>query len=198
MASLLRAYNSALIRRPMLAQCLTGGILFGAGDFIAQQAVERRGLSDHDLSRTARLTFYGGCLFGPTLTKWYQFLGRIQFASPTKAVIYRVWLDQALLTPASIPFFFGAMSILEGKPHDAIPRITSAYVPTLLRNWCVFLPTQIINFWLVPPHLRFVVVSVVGLFWNTYLSIANREHSRQHVEANPTVLPVVDEKDAVP
>lgn len=42
-----------------------------------------------------------------------------------------------------------------------------AYQPTLLRNWGVFIPTQIINFALVPHHLRFVVVSVVSLFWST-------------------------------
>ncbi|KAJ8521984.1 hypothetical protein ONZ45_g1410 [Pleurotus djamor] len=173
MASILRAYNSALLRKPMLAQCLTGAVLFGAGDVIAQQAVERRGLSGHD------------------------FLARIKFASPTRGVLYRVWLDQAILTPASVPFFFGAMSILEGKAHDAIPRIRSAYIPTLLRNWAVFLPTQIINFAIVPPHLRFFVVSVVGLFWNTYLSVANaKEHARLHIETVTPVLPVLDDESS--
>jgi protein Mpv17 len=58
--------------------------------------------------RTARLTFYGGghvdlmqiidiemlkgALFGPALTKWYQLLNRIKFATPTRGVIYRVRL----------------------------------------------------------------------------------------------------------
>lgn len=31
-----------------------------------------------------------GALFGPAMTKWYQFLNRIKFPSPTKALIYRV------------------------------------------------------------------------------------------------------------
>ncbi|KAJ7436561.1 hypothetical protein FB451DRAFT_1344634 [Mycena latifolia] len=163
MASFFRAYNAMLIRRPMLAQCGTAAVLFGAGDIIAQQA----------FARTARLTFYGGAMFGPAMTKWYQLLNRIQFKNPTKAVIYRVWLDQCILTPAAVIVFFGSMALLEGKPQEAVPRIGAGYVPTLLRNWGVFVPTQIINFWLVPPHLRFVVVSVVSLFWNTYLSVAN-------------------------
>ncbi|KAJ7099897.1 hypothetical protein B0H15DRAFT_817972 [Mycena belliarum] len=172
MASLFKAYNTLLIRRPMLAQCATAAVLFGAGDIIAQQAVERRG-KEHDFARTARLTFYGGAMFGPAMTKWYQLLNRIQFKSPTKAIVYRVWLDQCILTPGAVVVFFGSMAVLEGKPREAVPRIGAGYVPTLLRNWCVFVPTQIINFWLVPPHLRFVVVSVVSLFWNTYLSVAN-------------------------
>ncbi|KAM6488940.1 Mpv17 / PMP22 family domain containing protein [Amanita muscaria] len=172
MASFIRAYNAALLRRPLLVNCTTAMVLFGAGDIIAQQAVEKRG-KDHDYARTARLTFYGGSLFGPGISVWYSFLNRLKFASPTKAVIYRVWLDQAVLTPFAVAFFFGAMSVLEGKGHEIAERVENAYVPTLLRNWCVFVPTQVINFSVVPPHLRFVVVSVVGLFWNTYLSVAN-------------------------
>ncbi|KAJ7260580.1 hypothetical protein C8J57DRAFT_1514513 [Mycena rebaudengoi] len=172
MASMFRAYNALLIRRPMIAQCSTAAFLFGAGDIIAQQAVERKG-KEHDFLRTARLSFYGGALFGPAMTKWYQLLNRLQFKNPTRGIVYRVWLDQFILTPGAVIFFFGSMALLEGKPEEAVPRIGAAYVPTLLRNWGVFIPTQIINFAFVPPHLRFVVVSVVSLFWNTYLSVAN-------------------------
>ncbi|KAL4070068.1 hypothetical protein V8B97DRAFT_1917788 [Scleroderma yunnanense] len=179
MASFLRFYNAVLIRRPVLSQSLTAAVLFGAGDIIAQQAIEERG-KNHDFMRTARLTFYGGAIFGPALTKWYQLLNRIKFSNPTKAVIYRVWLDQAILTPAAVAFFFGTMSILEGKGlPGAVERIRTAYEPTLIRNWAVFIPTQIVNFALVPHHLRFVVVSVVSLFWNTYLSAVNARSEHQ-------------------
>jgi len=162
----------------MLAQCGTAAVLFGAGDIIAQQAVERKG-KEHDFARTARLTFYGGAMFGPAMTKWYQLLNRIQFKNPTKGVIYRVWLDQCVLTPGAVMVFFGSMALLEGKPQEVVPRIGAGYIPTLLRNWSVFVPTQIINFWLVPPHLRFLVVSIVSLFWNTYLSVANSMATKQ-------------------
>lgn len=47
-----------------------------------------------------------GALFGPAMTTWYAFLNRIKFPSPTKALIYRVWLDQALLTPGALSSFF--------------------------------------------------------------------------------------------
>jgi len=64
MASLLRAYKYAnislvtttepnlhsavLLRRPYLASCTTAAVLFGTGDVIAQQAVEKRG-KQHDV-----------------------------------------------------------------------------------------------------------------------------------------------------
>ena len=121
-------------------------------------------------------------MFGPLMTKWYQFLNRIYFPSPTKALVYRLWLDQCLLTPVAVIFFYGSMSTLEGRPDLAISRIKEAYVPTLILNWGVFIPTQLINFTLVPPHLRMVTVGVVSLFWNTYLSAANAAAQKATVE----------------
>ncbi|KIM37582.1 hypothetical protein M413DRAFT_448383 [Hebeloma cylindrosporum] len=193
MAHLLRSYNAVLLRRPMLTQCITAAVLFGAGDIVAQQAIEGKG-KQHDFARTARLTFYGGVLFGPCMTKWYQFLNRINFPSPTKALVYRVWLDQALLTPVGVAFFYGSMSILEGKIQEAPARIEAAYIPTLIRNWAVYIPTQLINFSFTPPHLRLVVVSVVSLFWNSYLSASNARHEKAQREASIPIPEKVQDK----
>lgn len=35
-------------------------VLFGSGDALAQQAVDRRGLQKHDFGRTGRMALYGG------------------------------------------------------------------------------------------------------------------------------------------
>ncbi|ETW78424.1 hypothetical protein HETIRDRAFT_242470, partial [Heterobasidion irregulare TC 32-1] len=178
MASAYRAYSNLLLRRPLATQCVTSAVLFGAGDAIAQQAVEKKG-THHDLARTARLAFYGGALFGPPITKWFQFLGRLQFSTPAKAVAYRTFLDQSLAAPLAVGWFFGWMTLLEGKGPAAISeRLGSAYAPTLMRNWsvpAVFAPAQVLNFALVPPQFRFVFVGVVSLFWNTYLSAVNAQ-----------------------
>ncbi|KAL6305752.1 hypothetical protein BKA93DRAFT_824853 [Sparassis latifolia] len=175
MAALLQSFNAALVRRPMLTQCATSAVLFGSGDVVAQQAFEQKG-REHDFARTARLAFYGGAIFGPLLTKWLQLLNRISFASPIKGV---VWMDQTMFTPAVIGIFFGSMTFLEGKGvAQAQERISDAYVPTLVRNWGVFVPAQALNFALVPPHLRFVAVGAVSLFWNSYLSAVNARNAR--------------------
>ncbi|KZP03807.1 hypothetical protein FIBSPDRAFT_844620 [Athelia psychrophila] len=162
----------------------TSAVLFGGGDVIAQQAIEKKGLKAHDWARTARLTFYGGVFFPCAVPadrlRGQQLLNRIQFPNPTKATIYRVALDQGVLTPGVVAFFFSSMTLMEGKGFgDVKERLDKAYQPTLLRNWCVFVPTQIINFALVPHHLRFVVVSVVSLFWNTYLSAVNAQQTAE-------------------
>ncbi|EIW56266.1 uncharacterized protein TRAVEDRAFT_150763 [Trametes versicolor FP-101664 SS1] len=190
MAGLLAAFNASLIRKPMVTQCVTSAVLFGAGDVLAQQAFEKKG-RDHDFMRTARLSFYGGAIFGPVITKWLQFLERLKFASPTRAVAYRVYLDQGVFTPMVVGMFFSSMTLLEGKSvRDVKERIQEAYTPTLIRNWGVFIPTQIINFAVVPPHLRFVTVGVVSLFWNAYLSSVN---AAKQVEASPVAEDASDD-----
>ncbi|THG97409.1 hypothetical protein EW026_g4577 [Hermanssonia centrifuga] len=71
---------------------------------------------------------------------------------------------------------------MEGKGlPQAYERLEKAYVPTVLRNWAVFGPTQILNFALVPHHMRVVVVGTVSLFWNTYLSMVNAESEKERL-----------------
>ncbi|PIL26687.1 hypothetical protein GSI_11214 [Ganoderma sinense ZZ0214-1] len=106
--------------------------------------------------------------------------------------MYKVYLDQFVFTPGVVALFFGSMTLLEGKSiNDARERISEAYVPTLVRNWGVFIPTQIVNFAVVPTHLRFVTIGIVSLFWNAYLSSVNAkkqaqlalEHQQEHEHA---------------
>ena len=35
-------------------------VLFGSGDVLAQQVVDRKGLEKHDFARTGRMALYGG------------------------------------------------------------------------------------------------------------------------------------------
>lgn len=39
---------------------VTMQVLFATGDALAQQGVERKGLKNHDLSRSGRMALYGG------------------------------------------------------------------------------------------------------------------------------------------
>ncbi|KZV75264.1 hypothetical protein PENSPDRAFT_673903 [Peniophora sp. CONT] len=173
MASFFRAYNSFLIRRPILGSSLSSAVLFGAGDVLAQQAVEGKG-KNHDFARTGRLAAYGGVIFGPPVSAWFGILSRLQFSSPAKGVIYRTFLDQTLMAPLAVGTFFTVMPLIEGLGFDeSKKRLSTNYAPTLVRNWMVFVPAQLVNFNFVPPQLRFVFIGVISLFWNTYLSAVN-------------------------
>jgi len=157
---------------------VTSAVLFATGDVIAQQAIERK-RSKHDFSRTARLSFFGGCLFGPPISKWIAFLSRLRFATPAKAAIYRTWLDQALMAPLVVGCFFTSMSLMEGEGTSGVAdKLSINYAPTLMRGWMVFTPAQLINFAVVPPQFRFVFVGAVSLVWNTYLSVVNAKQGK--------------------
>ncbi|KAE9396355.1 hypothetical protein BT96DRAFT_115161 [Gymnopus androsaceus JB14] len=188
MTSLFSLYSAAYARRPMATQCATSAVIFGTGDVIAQQVVARRGARNHDFTRTARFILYGASLFGPFITKWHQFINRRQFTSPVRAVVYKVTLDQLLAAPLiTVPMFFGSMSILEGHPEEAIPRIKNAYSSTLARGWCLFIPAQIINFAFVPISMRVLFISCAGLCWNTYLSFFNAK--QKQLQEQPENIP---------
>lgn len=36
-------------------------VLFGAGDTLAQQVVEKKGIKNQEFGRTGRMALYGGC-----------------------------------------------------------------------------------------------------------------------------------------
>jgi len=175
MANVLRLYNAISVRRPMLTGMASAAFLFGAGDVLAQQGIEKKG-AQHDYIRTARLTIYGGCIFAPIVTRWYRLIERVPIRSGRARVFAKVGLDQFLLTPGLVSLFFTSMTFMEGKGLDEVQRrIELAWLPTLIRNWGVFIPTQIVNFSIVPLHHRLLVVNVVSLFWNTYLSWINAQ-----------------------
>ena len=164
-------YQSHLRARPFTTQVLTTAVLFTAGDMLAQQAVERRGRA-HSWARTARMTAYGGCVFGPAATLWMRALaGRVRTARPATTVAARVALDQLLFTPANLACFLGGMAWLEGA--DVKGRLREAYLPVLRTNWMVWPLVQAVNFAVVPLEHRVLVVNVVALGWNCYLSYMN-------------------------
>ena len=49
-------------------------------------------------------------------------------------------------------------------------KLQRDYTDVVLTGWTIWPATQLINFYLVPFLVRPLVVSVVALFWNTYLA----------------------------
>lgn len=169
---MLRWYQARVAQRPLLTQALTTAILFGVGDSLAQQAVEKKGLEKHDLARTARMIGYGGLVFGPAATKWYQFLQKnINLGSKTSTTLARVAADQVVFASTNMAVFLSSMAYLEGNSPKK--RLEQAYIPGLKANWMIWPAVQCANFTLVPLDQRVLVVNFVSIFWNCYLSYLN-------------------------
>ncbi|QIW97581.1 hypothetical protein AMS68_003099 [Peltaster fructicola] len=158
------------------------------GDTMAQQLVERKGFANHELGRTGRMALYGGAVFGPAATTWFGFLQRrIRIpSSPNLEILARVGADQCIFASANLFVFLSSMAIMEGS--DPKQKLESTYWNALQKNWMVWPVVQFTNFKFVPLEHRVLVVNVISLGWNCYLSFLNSQPSGDH-EKNPTYPP---------
>ncbi|KAJ5175726.1 uncharacterized protein N7482_001603 [Penicillium canariense] len=165
-------YQSKLAKRPILTASITSAVLFGSGDVLAQQAVDRRGLQKHDFGRTGRMALYGGAVFGPVATTWFGILQRhVVLRGTASTTIARVAADQMVFAPIQLTCFLSSMAIMEGS--DPIEKWNTAFVPSYKANLMVWPFVQGANFALVPLELRVLVVNIVSLGWNCFLSLMN-------------------------
>ncbi|KAF7595225.1 Protein required for ethanol metabolism [Aspergillus hancockii] len=171
-------YQRCLLQRPVLTQSLTTACLFGVGDGLAQQGVEKRGIAHHDVTRTARMVFYGGAVFGPAATKWFQFLQtRISLRTPGKTLVARVAADQLIFAPTMISVFLSSMSLMEGG--DPREKLNKTYWQALRTNWMIWPALQSVNFYLVPLQYRVLTVNVFNIGWNCFLSFLNNSQVQE-------------------
>ncbi|KAJ5605254.1 hypothetical protein N7510_010408, partial [Penicillium lagena] len=155
-------YQTKLAKKPILTASVTSAVLFGSGDVLAQQAIDRRGLEKHDFGRTGRMALYGGAIFGPAATAWYGILQRhVVLKSTTSTTIARVAADQILFAPVNLTCFLSSMAIMEGS--DPVEKWRNAFIPSYKANLIVWPFVQGANFAFVPLELRVLVVNVCAL-----------------------------------
>lgn len=210
-------YQAKLAQRPVLTQSITTAILFATGDVMAQQAVEKRGSRDHNFARTGRMALYGGAVFGPGATLWYQFLQRkIQIPrSPNLEIVARVATDQCVFASTNLFVFLSSMALMEGS--DPGKKLQDSYATALKKNWMLWPAVQVCNFKFVPLEHRVLVVNLVSLGkeslcygegrgndswtigadefsltgWNCYLSFLNSAPSGAHVKVRSRSLAIL-------
>ncbi|KAK2767714.1 Protein required for ethanol metabolism [Arachnomyces sp. PD_36] len=171
---MLRWYQARLAKQPLLTQSIASAVLFSTGDVLAQQVVEKRGFEKHDFARTGRMGLYGGCIFGPAATTWFKFLQNNVVLKSTKATIAaRVVADQTLFAPTNMFMFLSSMAIMEG--NDPIEKVKKTWWPGYKANCMVWPAVQVANFSIVPLEHRVLVVNLISLGWNCFLSIINSE-----------------------
>ncbi|KAM7027420.1 mitochondrial inner membrane protein Mpv17 isoform 1-T2 [Passerculus sandwichensis] len=150
---------------------LVAGPLMGAGDVIAQQLVEQRGLHGHQCPRTLKMMGIGFCFVGPVVGSWYRILDWL-IPGNTKAVaVKKVILDQGGFAPCFLGCFLAVTGATNGLSlHENWAKIQQDYMDALVTNYCIWPPVQIANFYFVPLQHRLAVVQCVAIVWNCYLS----------------------------
>ncbi|KAH7337459.1 sym-1 [Rhizoctonia solani] len=166
----MQAYMRLMNRRPLLGPCITTAFLFGTGDIVAQQLVDRKGVKDHDWVRTGRLSLYGGAVFAPIVVNWYVLLDRIPIKSKPAVVASRVALDQFAFAPIAVGLFFTCTGLMEGKSVEQVKKkLESSYKDTLIANWVSWGMSRV-GWDFIPLHHRLLAVNAISIPWNAFLS----------------------------
>ncbi|XP_076188541.1 mitochondrial inner membrane protein Mpv17 isoform X4 [Aptenodytes patagonicus] len=114
MAALWRGCGRLLARRPWAAQALTAGALMGAGDVVAQQLVERRGLHGHHGPRTLKMMAIGFCFVGPVVGGWYRILDQLIPGTTKVVAVKKMVLDQGGFAPCFLGCFLAITGAMNG------------------------------------------------------------------------------------
>ncbi|XP_019867108.1 protein Mpv17-like [Aethina tumida] len=153
------------------------GLLMGCGDLIAQTVVEKKPLSDVDVTRTAKFFSFGIIFVGPTISTWYKFLDKKfiaqagQLVNKKHVLFKKVALDQFVFAPSFIAVFLGVLNAAEGRNlSETRKEITNKYPDILTANYKLWPWVQLVNFYFVPLRHQVLVVQSVALLWNTYIS----------------------------
>jgi len=129
-----------------------------------------------DFERLVRYMAWG-FLIAPLLFKWFGFLSDTFPITPTSGIapaLWRVAIDQLILSPTSLAVFFIYMTLAEGGGKKAIIRkFDMVYISALKSNYILWPAVQILNFRVVPLSLQLPFASTVGIAWTVYLSLTN-------------------------
>ncbi|XP_066269517.1 protein Mpv17-like isoform X1 [Branchiostoma lanceolatum] len=171
MAGLWRGYVRLAQVYPFRTQVGTTGVLFLVGDAIAQFGVERRTLQTYDYARTARMSAVGLIWVGPVLRTWLVTLERVVVSTGPTAALKKMCLDQALMAPFFLGMFYPVVGLSRWDSWEDIKQLVKKeYLSTLFNNYKLWPAVQLANFYFVPLNLRLLVMNIVALGWNTYLS----------------------------
>ena len=114
-------------------------------------------------------------VFGPAATQWYKLLAKIKLQNSYVTTAARVLADQSIFATTNLLVFLSSMAWLEGTSPRA--KLESTYVEAYKKNCMVWPAVQAVNFTYVPLHHRVLVVNIVSLGWNCYLSYVNSRGS---------------------
>ncbi|OMJ16066.1 Protein SYM1 [Smittium culicis] len=92
-----------------------------------------------------------------------------------KAVSKRVAVDQIVFAPIGLLLFFAFMQLTEteSEQKEGFRIDISKYMSALLANYMIWPLFQMLNFSIIPLHLRVPASSFFGILWNSYLSFIN-------------------------
>jgi hypothetical protein len=172
---------------PVFTKCISAGLIAGLGNLGAQRLMhdEKDGKFKIDWQQTGRFALLNVVFVAPVLHYWYTWLA---VAIPGKAIIpvlKRVGYDEFLFTPVYVPVLMGILWSMEGVEMKRIPQmIREEWLNIMLFDWAVYIPVQILNFRFVPVKFQVLVINVIGVGWNCFVSWRAQGQQKKFLEEN--------------
>lgn len=185
-----RAYNNTAIKWPMATGVVTTLVKTSGADLFAQKVVE--GKDEVDWRRHGMFCLFGFSYLGCFQFYLYNHLFVMWCRPITKAFGHigaapvKTFIDQALHHPfVYFPAFYSLKGFVEGRPLEETYR---KYREDLWENckalWMIWVPAQMVNFTVVPLHLRIPFVAAVSFAWTVIISVMrgtldHKEHTQE-------------------
>lgn len=72
-------------------------------------------------------------------------------------------LDQVFMAPLGTCIFYMSLATMSGAPIKGIHDIKEKLVPTLMTSYRLWPAAHLVNFALIPPHMRVLYINVVSV-----------------------------------
>jgi protein Mpv17 len=195
--SFMEWYESHLQTNPLPTKMVSGAMLWGLGDVVAQlipalafgggstaeegttsgsTTTTKNPFMAYDVARTARVVFYGFAIHAPCSHVHYNFLEwmsvRLGYTGVTMTV-FKTFMEQFVYWSwISNALYHGSMGALQGQNVDQVyHRIADNLWETQKAQWVFWIPVQLLNFRFVPVRHQLNVVLITSIAWSALLSM---------------------------
>ena len=210
-------YESHLDSSPVRTKMITGSLLWGLGDFVAQlvphfffgdedesdKKDNANGNSAakpfvYDYARTGRAVFFGFAVHAPlshvhfNFLEWMTVRGGFQGLS---VPIFKTVMEQFVYWSwFSNSLYHGAMGAMQGlTAQQCYDRIADVLWDTQKAQWVFWIPVQLLNFNFVPVRHQLNVVLLTSVVWTALLSAWYPPAEEGKSEENTKVIETIDE-----
>ena len=163
-----KTYSKWLNRWPLPVSLVTGFCLSSTADVIAQNVEHGK---EYDPWRSLRMGTYAVIAWVPVGFFWFRAAERMFPGTGFVNMAKKLSIDQFVICPSLLLWFLSSNELMQGKGiRAAVDRVKQDFVSTQIKNFMVWTPAQLTNFYLIPQLWRVLFTRTVSFFWSIYLS----------------------------
>lgn len=166
MARVWNAYLTALARWPLRAKVMTGLVITGTGDIVAQTI---EGREKFDTKRLLTFSLYGFFITGGFNHFYFRALDN--YFGPqliASIAIKKVAVDLILQGPIEMAVFLAWTHFGNKREGSFLGKLKQDYLEVVVASTCFWGPASMGNFRFVPEHLKVLYVCMCNILWYSY------------------------------